>query len=199
MFAHGQSLFVLFTNTLPDIADPKVIAEAFGRLFAVHASNVTFVTGDVGAPEGRCGWSLLKRVFDRYRIPIPTVSTQLVQAWSESQFSQILELILDCANAAWADNTEDTALRKLAFSVGGSFLRRILSKPGPAEYLCAGAQDADATMSPKVASTGPIDPLSVHDSWAQALRQYPYFAGLRCPCRSVCLEPVSVAAAILLR
>ena len=87
------------------------------------------------------------------------------------RFSQVLALILDHANAAWADNADDTSLRKLAFSVRASFLHRILSKPGPAEYMSAGAQDGDATMSPAPSPAGPVDPLSLHDPWAQAIRQ----------------------------
>ncbi|CAK8987812.1 unnamed protein product, partial [Durusdinium trenchii] len=171
VFTQRQTLFVLFTNSLPSDVNPQIIAEAFGQLFAVHESNVTFVASDISTPDGMCGWSLLKRLFDRYRIPIPTVSTQLTHALSESQFSQLLALILDHANPDWADATEDTSLRKLAFSVRVSFLRRILSKPGPAEYMSAGAQDADATMTPAAPTTSPVDPLSIHDPWAQAIRQ----------------------------
>lgn len=153
---------MLFTNSLPSDVNPQTIAEAFGRLFAVHDNNVTFVASDISTPEGMCGWSLIKRLFDRYRIPVPAVSTQLTQALSESQFSQALALILDHGNSDWADNTEDTSLRKLAFSVRASFLHRILSKPGPAEYMSAGAQDADASMPPASPAVGPVDPLSVH-------------------------------------
>ena len=75
VFAHGQTLFVLFTNTLPESVDPQHIADAFARLFAVHTSNVTFVSGDVPTPEGMCGWALLGRLFDRYRVPIVRLQT----------------------------------------------------------------------------------------------------------------------------
>ena len=170
VFAHGQTLFVLFTNTLPEFVDPQHIADAFARLFAVHTSNVTFVSGDVPTPEGMCGWALLGRLFDRYRVPIPSVSRQMTEALFQSQFSQVMHLILDRANEAWADSTDDSSLRRLAFSVRANFLHRILSKPGPAEYLSAGAQDADANMSPAPPTT-PVDPLTVHDPWAQAVRQ----------------------------
>ena len=108
VFAQGQTLFVLFANSLPNDADPQVIAVALGRLFGAHESNVTFVASDTSTPEGMCGWSLIKRLFDRYRIPIPAVAVQMTQALSESQFSQVLALILDHANASWADNTDDT-------------------------------------------------------------------------------------------
>lgn len=72
----------------------------------------------------------------------------MTQALFQSQFSQIMSLILDRANEAWADSTEDDSLRKLPYSVRANFLHRILSRPGPAEYLSAGAQDADASVSP---------------------------------------------------
>ena len=181
VFVQGQNLFVLFTNSLPNDANPQSIAEAFGRLFAIHESNVTFVASDVNTPEGMCGWSLIKRLFDRYRIPIPAVSKQVIQALSESQFSQVLTLILEHAHAAWADTTDDTCLRKLAFAVRASFLHRILAKPGPAEYMSAGAQDADATMTPALSPTTPVDPLTVHDPWAQAIRQSSKWEDLRLP------------------
>lgn len=167
VFAHGQTLFVLFTNTLPESADPQTIANAF---CSAH-KQCHFRSGDAPTPKGMCGWALLGRLFDRYRIPFPIVSRQMTQALFQSQFSQLLSLILDRANEAWADSTDDSSLRKLAYSVRANFLRRILSKPGPAEYLSAGAPDADASMPPATTVAGPIDPLTVHDPWAQAVRQ----------------------------
>ena len=70
IFRHGQSLFVLFANALPTGADPRAIAHSFGEIFSIHPANITHVVSDVPTPVGMCGWPLLKRIFDRFRIPI---------------------------------------------------------------------------------------------------------------------------------
>ncbi|CAK9035740.1 unnamed protein product [Durusdinium trenchii] len=88
---------------------------------SIHPANVTYVVHDADTPEGMCGWSLVKRVFDRFRIPIPEVAMPLVDALSKSQFGQTITSILDNANAAWADSTEDVSLRKLAYAVRNTF------------------------------------------------------------------------------
>lgn len=107
------------------------------------------MVSDVLTPVGMCGWALLKRIFDRFRIPIPEVAVQPIHALEQSQFAQVTSSILDHANEAWADSTEDTSLRKLAYAVRSTFMHRILYKPATSEYLAAGVPEPpDATMQP---------------------------------------------------
>ena len=172
---------MLFANSLPLGAEPQEIALYFGRIMSIHPANVTYVVHDADTPEGMCGWSLVKRVFDRFRIPIPEVAMPLVDALSKSQFGQTITSILDNANAAWADSTEDVSLRKLAYAVRNTFLHRILHKPGPPDYLSAGTTDAhDVTMQP-TANVGPVDPLTVNDPWAKAQHQASRWEDLKLP------------------
>ena len=172
----NQQVFVILSAPqFRSLVYPLRIAVA--RLFEVQAECVRLVHVFVTAPQGLCGWSLLRDLFARYNATLQPLRQMHINMLQASTLAFALTKVRNDSCAAWISAATDTHLQIFAHNSRGLFLLRVLEGRLAANYEAGGAVDSaqpgQASNEPPAApgSTQNLDPLWLKDPWARPTKQ----------------------------
>ena len=144
-------------------------------LLGTHVENIRTVHVFVQTPQGLCGWTLLRDLFQHCQVSLQPLRRTHLDLLNNANAANSFVQVRQAASAAWHAATNDTQLQAFAHNGRGLFLMRILEGRFSAGYEAGGAApDASAPAgTPAQASTdsavlsSPVDPLWLKDPWAR--------------------------------